>query len=154
MATHHSVQGKLAIRSAEETDCERLTELMLRSAAYRGRYHSIITDYPVTAEMVRNGEVWIAERNGVIVGFYRLDVTNADLDLMFVDDRHQGGGVGRIIFDHMKTFAASQGLNEVKIVAHPPAADFYRRVGAVDVGIMRAKSADGWDRPILKLDLP
>jgi len=111
----------------------------------------MIENYPVTAAMVERGEVWAVEQNGKIVAFYRLDVPNADLDLMFVADEAQGSGIGRATFEHMKAFAATQGLAEVKIVAHPPAVDFYRRMGAIDVGIQKAWDASGWDRPILRV---
>ena len=139
------------LRRAELGDCQALTALMLRSRAYNGRYREMVENYPVTETMVGNGEVWLAEREQRIVAFYRLDIGNADLDLMFVDDSEQGKGIGRLIFAHLKSFAASCGIGHVTIVAHPPAADFYRRMGAVDVGVSRAKSANRWDRPILQL---
>ena len=141
----------LSIRRARPEDCSALTALMLRSSAYGGRYRTMIENYPVTPAMVQKNEVWAAEHDGELVAFYRLDLANADLDLMFVDDSVRGTGIGRLIFQHMRDFAASSGLSAVQIVAHPPAADFYRRMGAVDVGVWTAKSADGWDRPILKL---
>lgn len=143
-------EDALTIRQASEADREALTALMLRSEAYSGRYRSMIENYPVTSAMITRGETWIAAISGEIVGFYRLDVCNADLDLLFVDDRAQGAGVGRLIFEHMKSFAAHNGLREFRIVAHPPAAEFYRHMGAMVVGISKAKSADGWDRPILR----
>ena len=141
----------LSIRLATAEDCEALTALMLRSKAYEGQYRRMIENYPVAPAMVAKDEVWAVEKGGELVGFYRLDLENADLDLMFVDDAAQGGGLGRAIFDHMKAFAARSGLSQVRIVAHPPAADFYRRMGAADVGVSSAKTPDGWDRPILKL---
>ncbi len=138
-------------RQATAADCAALTALMLRSRAYEGRYRSMIERYPVSPEMVRRGEVWICELRAEIVGFYRLNIAEADLDLMFVDNRAQGQGIGKKLFDHMKSFAASNGLSDVGIVAHPPAANFYRRMGANDAGVSKAKSPDGWDRPMLKL---
>jgi|SRR5690348_5608382 len=141
----------VSIRIAELGDCDALTALMLRSSAYEGRYRRMIENYPVTPAMVESGEVWVAEWNGAPVGFYRLDVANADLDLMFVDDAAQGHGVGRRFFEHLRGFAMTKGLTQIQIVAHPPAADFYRRMGAVDIGISSAKEAVGWDRPILRL---
>jgi GNAT superfamily N-acetyltransferase len=141
----------LIIRPAGLSDCDPLTALMLRSSAYDGRYRRMIENYPVTPAMVDRNEVWVVERGGSAVGFYRLDFANADLDLMFVDDAAQGAGIGRMIFRHMVEIAAARGLEELQIVAHPPAADFYRRMGAVDVSISKAKHANGWDRPILRL---
>ena len=139
------------LRRAEPGDCEALTALMLRSRAYHGRYRTMIENYPVTESMVGKGEVWLAEKDGRIVAFYRLDLASSELDLMFVDDREQGRGLGRLLFAHLKAFASSCGLEQVTIVAHPPAADFYRRLGAIDIGVSRAKTADRWDRPILRL---
>ena len=144
---------RLHIREARAEDCEALTALMLRSRAYDGCYRRIIEKYPVTPEMTAKGEVWVFESGRSLLGFYRLDRQRADLDLMFVDDAVQGTGLGRAIFNHMKAFAAENGLREVEIVAHPPAADFYRRMGAVDIGTSKAKSPDGWDRPILRLTI-
>ena len=141
----------LTVRVAEVEECQALTALMLRSSAYGGRYRSMIENYPVTDTMIGNGEVWVAEQEGRIVAFYRLDIANADLDLMFVEDSEQGKGLGRQVFAHLKAFAASCGIEHVTIVAHPPAADFYRRLGAIDVGMSKAKSTDRWDRPILRL---
>ena len=139
------------IREAVAEDCHTLTDLMLRSSAYQGRYQAIVADYPVTRAMVERGGIFVAERAGKAVGFYRLDFANADLDLMFVADEVQGMGIGQALLDHMRSFAASQGLPTVTIVAHPPAADFYRRMGAVDTGISKSKRGNGWDRAILKI---
>ncbi len=126
--------------------------MMLRSRAYRGEYLVMIERYPVSSEMITRGEVWLAEYNDSIGGFYRLDVAKADLDLMFVDDSSQGLGVGRLLFRHMLEFARLQGLNSVQIVAHPPAAWFYRKMGAVDCGIVSGKGPGLWDRPQLRID--
>lgn len=141
----------VSARKARAEDCDALTAMMLRSSAYDGDYRHIVENYPVTRQMIAKGEVWVFESEGAILGFYRLNRAAADLDLMFVDDAVQGRGIGRAIFEHMKAFAAESGLNEIQIVAHPPAASFYRRMGALDVGISRAETAGGWDRPILKL---
>src|SRR3954471_6421565 len=141
----------LTIRQGDVADCDVLTALMLRSRAYTGRYRRMIEAYPVTPAMVHKNEVWVAERHRQPIGFYRLDVANADLDLMFVDDAVQGAGIGRTIFMHMQGFAAKCGLGRVRIVAHPPAVEFYRRMGAIDVGVSKAAHADGWVRPILEL---
>lgn len=142
---------RLQIRRADNAECDRLTALMLRSNAYQGRYRRMIENYPVTEAMIAAGEVWAAELEGEIVGFYRLDAANADLDLMFVDDKAQGVSVGRSLIAHLRARAAELGLDDVRIVSHPPAADFYRRMGAVDVGTDHAQSPEHWDRPILKL---
>ena len=144
---------EVQIGGARAEDCDALTAMMLRSRAYDGHYRRIVENYPVTREMIAKDEVRVCECAGSIAGFYRLNREEADLDLMFVDDSAQGNGLGHAIFEHMKTFATESGLSEIQIVAHPPAADFYRRIGAIDVGVSEATSPGGWDRPILKLAL-
>lgn len=114
----------------------------------------MIEHYPVTPKMVEKGEVWVAEAKGRILGFYRLDFENSDLDLMFVEDNAQGLGVGRTMFIHMADLAASRGLSEIRIVAHPPAANFYRGMGAVDCGVTEPTARTPWRRPILRFAVP
>ena len=126
---------------------------MLRSKAYEGRYRTIIEAYPFTPAMLAERDAWVVEQGARITGFYSLNVQAADLDLMFVDDGAQGYGLGRRLFEHMRQRAAAAALDRITIVAHPPAADFYRRMGAVDVGVSKAKSAQGWDRPVLSLEV-
>ena len=151
MADERLASTDTVIREARDADCDALTALMLRSRAYQGRYHAIIAAYPVTSEMVAAGGVWLVEESGSLAGFYRLDIASAELDLMFVDDAFQGGGIGRMLIEHARSLSASNGLHHIRIVSHPPAVDFYRRMGAVDVGTSKATSAGGWDRPILQL---
>jgi N-acetylglutamate synthase-like GNAT family acetyltransferase len=141
--------GEAQLRRAIPDDCAVLTALMLRSKAYQGRYRSIIERYAITPEMLAQRNMLVAERNGQVVGFYSLDLTHADLDLMFVDDAAQGSGLGRKLFLHMADAAAAAGLKEVTIVAHPPAADFYRRMGAGDRGVAQGSVAAPWERPII-----
>ncbi len=85
-----------------------------------------------------------------VAGFYSLTLGNApELDLMFVADRGQGLGIGRALFEHMLARARQRGLRAVKIVSHPPSLGFYRRMGAVEVGVAPPAGRVTWPRPIL-----
>lgn len=153
MNSERSRTSEIAIRQALAEDRATLTALMLGSSAYQGRYRAMIENYPVTADMVDRGEVWIAESDGETLGFYRLDLAKSDLDLMFVADRAQGLGVGRLLFEHMKQFAARAGLPAIGIIAHPPAADFYRKMGAIETGVRKASGPQWWDRTTFSVRL-
>lgn len=126
----------LRIRRAAVTDGPALTELMRRSRAYQGRYASILAGYEVSAAQLARDEVHAGTVGECLAGFYSLVVAadDAELDLLFVDDAHQGRGFGARLFEHMRTQAIGRGCRAVRIVSHPPAERFYQRMGAERVG--------------------
>jgi GNAT superfamily N-acetyltransferase len=144
----------LVIRAAQAGDLVGINALMHNSGAYRGEYYKIIENYFVTAETLAANEVFVAERDGLLMGFYSLIVDEEpDLDLMFVSDAAQGKGVGRALFDHMKAASRKRGIRCVRIGSHPPAAAFYERMGAVRCGVSPPLPNVTWERPLFKLDI-
>ncbi|MCP9960175.1 GNAT family N-acetyltransferase [Streptomyces sudanensis] len=141
----------MRVTRAAEQDAELLTALVRGSGAYRGRYASIVSDYRVTADYVRRHRVFTAvEPGGRVLGFYALVLDPPELDLMFVADAAQGTGVGRLLVEHMLGQAREAGLTGVRVVSHPPAEGFYRRLGAERVGtVAPAPPKVGWERPEL-----
>ncbi|WP_030671119.1 GNAT family N-acetyltransferase [Streptomyces sp. NRRL B-1347] len=140
------------IRRAVEQDAEPLTALVQGSGAYRGQYAPMISDYRVTADYITQHEVFTAVGPaGQLLGFYALVLDPAELDLMFVADAAQGLGVGRLLVEHMKGRAAEAGLTDVRVVSHPPAERFYRRLGAERVGTVDPLPPKvTWERPELR----
>ena len=136
----------IRLRDVVAEDIGTLTTLMLASRAYAGVYHAIIADYPVTPTLIEAGVTRVAESDVGITGFYRLDAANSELDVMFVADSVLSTGLGRVLFDDMIAPARVAGLRSVRIVAHPPAADFYRRMGARDIGMIAPAGRAKWDR--------
>jgi hypothetical protein len=61
--------------------------------------------------------------------------------------------VGRLLFEDMAATARGLGAPQVAIVSNPAAADFYRRMGARDAGVVAPSATIGWERPRLVLDL-
>ncbi|MEV5434484.1 GNAT family N-acetyltransferase [Streptomyces sp. NPDC052682] len=140
------------IKRALAQDADRLTRLIQNSAAYRGPYASIISGYRVTADYINRHRVFVAvdavER---LQGFYALLLEPPELDLAFVADDVQGRGVGRLLIEHMLSQARAADLTEVRVVAHPPAEEFYRRLGAVRVGTVAPSPPKvDWERPELR----
>lgn len=91
------------------------------------------------------------EGGGQVLGFYSLVLAPPELDLMFVADRAQGRGVGRLLVAHLRSEARAAGLDRVRVVSHPPAEGFYRSVGAVHTGTAPANPpVVVWDRPELE----
>jgi GNAT superfamily N-acetyltransferase len=128
---------------------------MHSSSAYRGNYAVILAGYDISEEQVENDLVYVAEYRCQLMGFFSLTNlrNNPELDLMFVSDQAQGRGVGRLLFDHLRTVAREHGLTRIHIVAHPPAEQFYLRMGASRSGTKEASGRVSWDRPVLSLEI-
>ncbi|MFJ3875936.1 GNAT family N-acetyltransferase [Streptomyces sp. NPDC090077] len=146
----------ITIRRAVAQDAERLTSLVQQSAAYRGQYASMVSGYEVTPAYVARHRVFAAvDASDLPVGFYSLVVEPPELDLAFVSDEAQGLGVGRLLIGHMLDQAADAGLAGVRVVSHPPAERFYRRLGAQRVGTVPPMPPEaGWERPELWFTVP
>lgn len=100
-------------------------------------------------------EVWVAEAGDAPVGFYALVPHGDDqeLDLFFTANETQGTGLGRRLFEHMADRAKARGAGRVVISSNPEAAGFYRRMGAVEVGVSPPGDGISWDRPKFELVL-
>jgi GNAT superfamily N-acetyltransferase len=144
-----------SIRAAATGDLPKINALMHGSSAYRGEYYKIIEGTAVSEMYLADNEVFVAERNGDVLGFYSLVVTSepAELDLMFVSDDAQRSGIGRVLFEHMKDFARRCSHTTVMIGAHPPAVPFYERMGATRCGVSPPLPRVTWERPLLKLEI-
>jgi GNAT superfamily N-acetyltransferase len=148
------VTAPFTIRAAEPRDLPALNALMHASRAYQGAYYRIIENYFVTPEHLTANKIFLAERDGDLLGFYSLIVEGEpELDLMFVDDMAQGTGAGRALFDHMKRTARQNGCASVLIGSHPPSVSFYERMGAVRCGTRPPQGLVTWERPLLKLQI-
>ncbi|WP_053647256.1 MULTISPECIES: GNAT family N-acetyltransferase [unclassified Streptomyces] len=144
----------LTLRRATADDSRRLTRLIRRSAAYRGDYATMVDGYVVGATYIEHHTVYVAaDEDGRVLGFYALLLDEAELDLAFVADGSQGLGIGRLLMEHMTGQARAAGLGAVKVVAHPPAEEFYLRTGAVRTGAVPPSGRIHWERPELRYDV-
>lgn len=141
------------IRRAAPSDVDALNRLMHDSSAYSGSYATILQGYAITVAQVGSDRIYLAETgDSALLGFYSLTlVPEPELDLIFVADGTQGSGLGRDLFDHMRSVATDLGVDAVKIVSHPPSVGFYERMGAVRVGTKAPTPTAAWERPILSL---
>ncbi|MFF7810899.1 GNAT family N-acetyltransferase [Streptomyces sp. NPDC007945] len=146
--------SEITIRRATAADSKRLTRLVRGSAAYRGPYAVMVDGYRVGGAYIEHHPVHVAvDADGRVLGFYALLLDEAELDLAFVADSAQGLGIGRLLMAHMRRVARAAGLTSVRVVAHPPAEEFYLRTGARRTGTVAASGRVHWDRPELAYDL-
>jgi len=147
----------VTIRRALPGDTDVLRALMADSNGYeRPEARAMIVAFAAGWSVPEQGhEVWVAEEGRAIRGFYALIPHGADqeLDLFFTANDAQGTGLGRRLFDHMADRARALGAAHVIISSNPEAAGFYRRMGAVDIGVSPPGEEITWERPKLKLSL-
>ncbi|WP_326564938.1 GNAT family N-acetyltransferase [Amycolatopsis rhabdoformis] len=137
---------------AVPADAPALTALVHASSAYAGAYASILDGYSVTPEYVAAHHVFLARSPAGPLGFAAL--AGAELDLLFVADAAQGTGLGARLVARVLDEARALGLPAVRVVAHPPAAGFYERMGARRTGTVPPRPPRvTWERPELMFGL-
>lgn len=147
------------LRTQEREQAEILTALCLRSKAVWGYGEAFLVAcrpaLTVTEDDWKPSDIQVAVQDDNIVGMVQVMYHGevAELDKLFVDPAALGGGIGRRLFDWSVDAALSKGAKVMTIVADPGAADFYRRLGAIDDGVTASIVIPGRFLPKLKLDL-
>lgn len=147
------------LRTPKPEQAELITALCLRSKAVWGYDLAFMAAcrpaLTLTADDWPQSDLQVAVQNDSIVGmaqvFCRGDI--AELDKLFVDPGALGGGIGRKLFGWSVETARRKGAKVMTIDADPGAADFYRRLGAVDDGVVASTVVPGRLLPRLTLDL-
>jgi len=149
----------LRIRQAAPEEASRLTEIAHDAKRYWGYPEHWIehwqADLTVSPEFIASNEVFAAEQEGELLGFYALIIreNKAELEHMWVAPKHIGSGVGKELFIHAMHRAAGENVAEVEISSEPHAESFYEKMGATRIGEV-ASEIDGQARilPRLRVD--
>ncbi|MEH2626231.1 GNAT superfamily N-acetyltransferase [Bradyrhizobium sp. AZCC 1719] len=148
----------LALRPARPEEGPALTELCLRSKAVWGYDDTFMQacrkELTLTPATILASQVQVAELNGRLAGIAEVKSSGdtAQLEKLFVEPALLRTGAGRKLLDWAKATARAAGATALVIEADPDAADFYRRMGAVDDGLVPSGSIPG--RLIPRLNLP
>jgi N-acetylglutamate synthase-like GNAT family acetyltransferase len=73
--------------------------------------------------------VWVADVDGEVVGFGKLNLTTGVVEAIFVHPDSMGTGVGTKMMAHLERQAADYGLTELTLNSSLNAAPFYRLCG-------------------------
>lgn len=149
----------LQLRDARTDETATLTELCLRSKAVWGydaafmaacRHELTIGPHDLNRSLLQ-----VAVTGDAVIGLAQVTVDGDDADLakLFIDPRALRTGAGRILFDWAAREARARGAKRLWIEADPDAAPFYRRMGAIDDGVVASGSIAGRVLPRLKLEL-
>ena len=144
------------IRRAAPEEADTLTQIALEAKRHWGYPEHWIkhweADLTVSSDFIRDNQVYVAEKEGEIRGFYALSVSGkkAELEHMWVTPGSIGTGVGKELFLDAMDRAATLEVREIEISADPNAAGFYARMGASQIGETDA-SIDGQVRKLPRL---
>jgi ribosomal protein S18 acetylase RimI-like enzyme len=90
------------------------------------------------AETVREGETFVVERDGAVVGVLvlRTEPDHLLIENVAIDPGSQGLGLGRALLAFAESYAARGGLSELRLYTHISMTDniaLYRRLGYVEL---------------------
>jgi len=151
----------MIIRPASPEEAAALTQIAHEAKRHWGYPEHWIQhwqeDLTISSDFISNHQVYVAEREGEIIGFYALVVGDqrAELEHMWVAPKDIGTGVGKELFIHAMQTAAGENVSGVEILADPNAAAFYQKMGARQIGEVSSE-IDGQPRqmPRLTIDIP
>lgn len=146
------------IRRAVSSDAPTLTQIAHDAKRYWGYPEHWIqhwqTELTISSDFINKNQVYAAEQNGEIVGFYALVLhgERAELEHMWVAPAHIGEGIGKDLFVHAMQTAAGENVSAVEISSDPNAEGFYKRMGAKRIGEVPA-DIDGQPRFVPRLSV-
>lgn len=143
------------VRRARPDEAIPLTELAYRSKAHWGYDREFMeacrATLRVSAELISGADVYVADVEGRVVGFYSLAPWHSDLELyhFFVDPPAMGNGVGRLLWDDAVRRASERGYSRLLIQSDPFAEGFYLKLGAERIGEVPSGAVPGRTLPLL-----
>jgi GNAT superfamily N-acetyltransferase len=144
------------IRKATAEDAATLTRIALDAKRHWGYPEHWLNhwqaDLTITPDFIAGTEVYVAESEGDVLGFYALIIREdkAELDHLWVSPPHIGTGVGKQLFLHAMQHAAKENISAVEILSDPNAEGFYRKQGAHGIGEV-VSEIDGEPRTLPRL---
>jgi GNAT superfamily N-acetyltransferase len=140
----------IVIRPALQVERSSLEALPWRaSLANPGDRDSLVANpdaIVLPVEQIADGHVFVAQRDGVIVGFAavlpRPDGT-AELDALFVEPSLWRGGVGRLLVEHCADVARRRASRILHVVGNPHAEGFYAACGFRTTGAIETRFGAG-----------
>jgi GNAT superfamily N-acetyltransferase len=134
----------VVIRPARHAERSSLESLQWRASLSNPGDREALLAHPdaiaLPIEQITNGDVFVAERNGVTVGFATVlprPDGHAELDALFVEPSLWRSGIGRMLVEHCVAVARERSSRILHVVGNPHAEGFYvacgfRTSGSVD----------------------
>jgi GNAT superfamily N-acetyltransferase len=145
---------QVTLRPATGDDADALTDLAHRAKAHWGYPASWMRDWDAQLTILPGyidmHDVWVAERDGTIVGMCALEDRGArwTLEHVWVEPRVHGHGVGRALVRRAIARARERHAHVVELLADPYACGFYEKLGARHNGDVHAPMPGARDRTL------
>jgi predicted N-acetyltransferase YhbS len=130
------LSGAVTIRPARASERRSLIALQRRAALANPGDRAALQAHPdaidLPARQIADGHVWVAERDGHVVGFHVTlprDDGGADLDGLFVEPEKWRSGIGRALVEHAAERARQSGAAALHVLGNPHAEGFYSALG-------------------------
>ncbi|MGH3503844.1 MAG: GNAT family N-acetyltransferase [Nocardioidaceae bacterium] len=147
--------SEVKLRPADPDDADTLSGLALRSKGHWGYDQQFLEacreELTVSPARCDGQNVYVAEREGDLVGFFELGgkPPAGTLDKLYVAPCAIGSGVGTVLLASARRIALGAGFEWLTIDADPNAKGFYARSGARLVGSTESGSIAGRQLPQL-----
>src|SRR5262249_45005190 len=140
----------LRIRPAEASEQKLLEDLQLRASLTNAGDRDALLAHPEAIEVplaqIASGAVFVAEWNGVILGFAAVEPRtdgNSELDALFVDPTMRRRGIARLLVAHCAAVARRRHSPALCVVGNPHALDFYIACGFEVTGTTETRFGPG-----------
>jgi len=140
----------LLIRVAGVGDHATVGALFKRSSLANEGDRDVLLQHPEVLQFpfarIEAGNVIVAERDGVIVGFASVEMggdASAELIDLFVEPSHWRQGIGRLLVREALHRAAQNGAKALMVVGNPHSEGFYRACGFHVIGTVETQFGPG-----------
>lgn len=148
------------IRRARINDAEILSKIAFAAKSFWNYPESWLKLWKdaltITPEFIDEHEVYLAESDEKVLGFYALilDDEKVQLEHLWISPENIGGGIGKKLMADAIEKAKSLGANFIEIESEPNAVGFYQKQGAVKIGESKSE-IEGQERilPIMRIEL-
>lgn len=149
---------EMMLRPAKLSEQAAVHELCMRAKAswgydsefMRACQHVLVLD----AAAIEQERAIVAVVAGELAGVAQVSLGphSAELDLLFVEPRMQGCGIGRELFRWARQRAQTLGASTLRILSDPGARGFYERQGALFEHMAPSDAVPGRELPMLSID--
>jgi len=141
---------RLLIRRATVSEQKELEGLQLRASLTNAGDRDALLAHPDAIEVpiaqIAEGRVFVAESNGVVVGFAAVEPRmdgETELDALFVDPKARRHGIGRLLIKHCAGVARTRQSVALYVVGNPHAEEFYLACGFNLIGTTETRFGTG-----------
>lgn len=152
------LQEEYIIRKAKLKEVDILQEIMLQSLAFWGYSEEIMrilaVNLKITKEFVRKSIIYLAEKDGIIDGFFGVvpEAEDRNEAKFYLRPKIIKQGLGSRLWDRVIADLRKAGLKYFTFVIDNNAIGFYEKKGAIKIG-ERPSSVVGENIPLMRFDL-